>query len=61
MRNRAEDASRASGPDGFYYDNIIYPKSNPGTPNCAGGAAIVDGCGILFTINSNYGNIFLNQ
>jgi len=50
----------ASGPDTIYYDNILYPNSDPGTSNCAGGSAAVDGCGILFAIDGGYGNIFDN-
>jgi hypothetical protein len=46
--------------DYFYFDNILYPTSNPGTSNCAGGNTVVDGCGIAFTINGGYGNIWDN-
>lgn len=46
-------------PDGAFIpgDNILYPTSNSGTVECADGNAVVDGCGIAFTINGGYGNI----
>lgn len=47
-------------PGPFYFDNIIYPALNSGTPNCAGGKTLLDGCGIAFTIDGGYGNIFDN-
>lgn len=50
----------APGPDGFYFDNILYPALNSGAPGCAGGATLVDGCGILFQIGTGYGNIYDN-
>jgi PEP-CTERM motif len=46
--------------DYFYYDNILYPVSNPGTISCSGGPTVVDGCGIVFTINGGYANIWDN-
>jgi hypothetical protein len=45
---------------GVYFDNILYPALNSGSPNCAGGATLVDGCGIAFSILDGYGNIFDN-
>jgi hypothetical protein len=50
----------SGSPGPFYFDNIIYPALNSGTPNCAGGNTLLDGCGIAFTIDGGYGNIFDN-
>jgi hypothetical protein len=47
----------APGP-GVYYNNILYPHLKSGSPNCAGGATFVDGCGIAININGGVGNIW---
>jgi hypothetical protein len=55
------------GPDGadtpgnwVYFNNILYPNSLSGSSHCAGGGAVLDGCGVALKIGSIYGNIYFN-
>jgi PEP-CTERM motif len=55
------------GPDGaytpgdwVYFNNIFYPDSVSGSSSCAGGHAVLDGCGIALSIDGIYGNIYYN-
>jgi hypothetical protein len=55
------------GPDGadtpgdwVYFNNILYPDSVSGSSKCAGGDAVLDGCGIALSIDGIYGNIYFN-